>query len=309
MKAQRPLSLVVHGGAWKIPDSEREAHRRGVLEAVRAGWEVLKDRGSALEAVERAVVVMENDETFNAGHGAALNAAGEIELDASIMEGGTLRAGGVAAVQNIANPISVAHAILEKSDAVLLSGMGATRFAKEHGLRTCGQDALVTRRGIERWRAYQSEAEKTPARRKKSAPTPVSGDTVGAVALDADGLIAAGTSTGGTPNKLPGRIGDSALVGCGIYADNAVGGACSTGWSEGIIRVVMAKSVIDIMASNGDDPEEAAKGAIALLKKRTAGQGGVIVLNAGGSVGIAFNTPRMSRAYITSSTKGPIAAV
>ncbi len=309
MKAQRPLSLVVHGGAWNIPDDEKDAHRRGVLNALKAGWEVLKDGGSALEAVERSIVVMENDETFNAGHGSALNGAGEIELDASIMEGETLRAGAVAAVQNIANPISLARAILEKNDALILSGMGATRFAKEHGIRTCGQDALVTRREIERWRASQSAAEKPASRKRKNAPPPFPGDTVGAVALDADGLIVTGTSTGGPPGKPPGRIGDSALVGSGIYADNAVGGACSTGWGEGIIRVVMAKSAIDIMASNGDDPEEAAKGAVALLKKRTAGRGGVIVLNAGGSVGIAFNTPGMSRAYITSSTKGPIAAV
>ncbi len=309
MKAQRPLSLAVHGGAWNIPDDERDAHRRGVLNALKAGWEVLKDGGSALTAVERAIVVMENNETFNAGHGAALNGAGEIELDASIMEGETLRAGAVAVVQNIGNPISVARAILEKGDAVLLSGMGATRFAKEHGLRTCGQDTLITRHEIERWRASQAAAEMTPARRKKKAPPPFPGDTVGAVALDADGLIVTGTSTGGTPGKRPGRIGDSALVGSGIYADNAVGGACSTGWGEGIIRVVMAKSAVDFLASNGDDPEEAAKRAIALLKNRTGGQGGVIVLNAGGRVGFAFNTPGMSRAYITSSTKGPIAAV
>jgi beta-aspartyl-peptidase (threonine type) len=309
MKRQNPVSLVVHGGAWNIPDDQADAHRTGVLSALKAGWEILKDGGTAVEAVERSIIVMENDDTFNAGRGSALNAAGEIELDASIMEGGTLRAGAVAALQNVANPISVARAIMEKSDIVLLVGLGATRFAKEHGIATCGQDALITGREIARWREAQASGTGVPARRKGAPGRSTSGDTVGAVALDAKGTIASGNSTGGTPNKHQGRVGDSALIGCGTYADNAVGGVSSTGWGEAIIRVVMAKSVIEMMHSNGDDPERAAKDAIAVLKKRTGGQGGVIVLGASGGVGIAFNTPRMARAYITSSIKGPIAAV
>jgi beta-aspartyl-peptidase (threonine type) len=309
MKRQNPVSLVVHGGAWNIPDDEADAHRTGVLNALKAGWEILKDGGTAVEAVERSIIVMEDDDTFNAGRGSALDAAGEIALDASIMEGGTLRAGAVAAVQSVANPISVARAIMEKSDTVLLVGLGATRFAKEHGIATCGQDALITGREIARWRKAQASGGGSPARRKGTPGRSSPGDTVGAVALDAKGTIASGTSTGGTPNKHQGRVGDSALIGCGTYADNAVGGVSSTGWGEAIIRVVMAKNVIDMMQSNGDDPEQAAKEAIALLKKRTGGQGGVIVLSASGGVGIAFNTPRMARAYITSSIKGPIAAV
>ncbi len=309
MKRQRPVSLVVHGGAWNIPDDEADAHRRGVLNALKAGWDLLRDGGTAVEAVERSINVMENDETFNAGRGSVLNAAGEIELDASIMEGKGLRAGGVAAVQNIANPISVARVIMEKSDIVLLVGLGATRFAKEHGIATCGQDALITGREISRWREAQASGTATPVSRKKAPGRSAPGGTVGAVALDADGTIASGTSTGGTPNKHQGRVGDSSLIGCGTYADNEIGGVSSTGGGEAIIRVVMAKSVIDMMRSNGDDPEQAAKDAIALLKKRTGGEGGVIVLNASGGVGTAFNTPRMARAFITSSIKGPIAAV
>jgi beta-aspartyl-peptidase (threonine type) len=280
-----------------------------VLDALKAGWKVLKDGGTAVDAVERSIIVMENDDTFNAGRGSALDAAGEIELDASIMEGGKLRAGAVAAVQNVANPISVARAIMEQSDTVLLVGLGAARFAKEHGIATCGQDALITAREIARWREAQASGGEPPVRRKRGVQSPSPGDTVGAVALDAKGNIASGTSTGGTPNKHQGRVGDSALIGCGIYADNTVGGVSSTGWGEAIIRVVMAKSVIEIMQSNGDDPERAAKDAIAVLKKKTGGQGGVIVLSASGGVGIAFNTPRMARAFITSSIKGPIAAV
>ncbi|HTY60376.1 MAG TPA: isoaspartyl peptidase/L-asparaginase [Bacteroidota bacterium] len=309
MKRQRPLSLVVHGGAWNIPDDEVDAHRAGALAAVRAGWDLLKEGGSAVEAVERAIAVMENDETFNAGRGASLNGAGEIELDASIMEGGNLRAGAVAAVQNIANPISLARAIMEKSESVLLVGMGATRFAKEHGVKTCGQDALITPRQIGRWRESQAAPERTPVRRKGSPRRAVPGDTVGAVALDFEGTIASGSSTGGTPGKLPGRVGDAPLVGCGTYADNGIGGASATGWGEGIIRIVMAKSVLEIMHANGNDPEAAAKEAVALLKKRTGGHGGIIVVNSAGAVGIGFNTPRMCRAYMTSSTRAPIAAV
>jgi beta-aspartyl-peptidase (threonine type) len=310
MKRQRPVSLVVHGGAWNIPDDEADAHRTGVLNALKAGWELLKDGGTAVEAVERSIIVMENDDAFNAGRGSSLNAAGEIELDASIMEGGTLRAGAVAAVQNIANPISVARALMEKGDTVLLVGLGATRFAKEHGIPTCGQDALITGRAIARWRESQASGGRAPIRRRKGAAARSSpGDTVGAVALDAGGKIASGTSTGGTPNKQQGRVGDASLIGCGAYADDEIGGVSSTGWGEGIIRVVMAKSVIEMMRSNGDDPEQAAKDAIALLKKRTGGHGGVIVLNSAGRVGFAFNTPRMARAFITSSSKGPIAAV
>jgi beta-aspartyl-peptidase (threonine type) len=309
MKRQNPVSLVVHGGAWNIPDDQADAHRAGVLSALKAGWEILKDGGTAVEAVERSIIVMENDDTFNAGRGSALNAAGEIELDASIMEGGTLRAGAVAALQNVANPISVARAIMEKSDIVLLVGLGAMRFAKEHGIATCGQDALITGREIARWREAQASGTGAPVRRKRAPGRSTPGDTVGAVALDAKGTIASGNSTGGTPNKHQGRVGDSALIGCGTYADNAVGGVSSTGWGEAIIRIVMAKSVIEMMHSSGDDPERAAKDAIAVLKKRTGGQGGVIVLGASGGVGIAFNTPRMARAYITSSIKGPIAAV
>jgi len=309
MKRQNPVSLVVHGGAWNIPDDQADAHRTGVLSALKAGWEILQDGGTAVDAVERSIVVMENDDTFNAGHGSVLDAAGEIELDASIMEGGTLRAGAVAALQNVANPISAARAIMEESDSVLLVGLGAMRFAKEHGIATCGQDALITGREIARWREAQASGTGTAARRKGAPGRSSPGDSVGAVAFDAKGTIAAGTSTGGTPNKHQGRVGDSALIGCGTYADNAVGGVSSTGWGEALIRVVMAKSVIDMMQSNGDDPERAAKAAIAALKKRTGGHGGVVVLGASGGVGIAFNTPRMARAYITSSIKGPIAAV
>ena len=305
MKRARATSLIIHGGAWNIPDDMVDAHRQGVLKALALGWEVLRDRGSAVEAVEQAIVAMEDDETFDAGRGSFLNEAGEIELDASIMNGKTYRAGAVAAVQNVVHPISLARRIMEKSGNVLLVGLGAARFAKEQKVLMCGQDDLIIEREILRWRESHSGAANPPSRRGMWTR----GDTVGAVALDAAGNIASGTSTGGTPNKHPGRVGDSALIGCGTYADNALGGASATGWGEAIISVVLAKTVVDGLAGKEELPEDAAIEGIAVLKRKTSGYGGVITLSRTGHVGVAYNTARMARAYITSSMKSPIAAV
>ena len=309
MKRHAPVALVVHGGAWNIPDDEIAVHRAGVTGALKAGWEVLRDGGPATEAVERAVVTMENDPVFNAGRGAALNSAGEIELDAAIMEGQTLQAGAVAALRNVANPITVARAIMEKGDTVMLVGLGATLFAKEQGIPTCGPDALITLEAVARWREALAHAAESGRTGKRKGRRVIPGDTVGAVALDAGGRIAAGSSTGGTPNKRQGRVGDSPLIGCGVYADSAIGGCSATGWGEGIIRVVLAKNVVDFMRAGGPDAEAAAKDGIALLKKRTGGEGGVIVLNPMGEAGIAYSTRRMPRAYINASLKSPVVAV
>lgn len=301
------LSLVLHGGAWNIPRELVEPHRKGLQAALDAGWKVLTQGGSAVDAVETAIVAMENDETFDAGRGSFLNAAGEVELDASLMDGNTFRAGAVAAVQNVRNPISLARKIMESSDHVLLVGMGASRFAREQGIPTCSQDDLITLREIERWRSLQ--ADKNFTTRDAFRRTQRPGGTVGAVAIDADGNIAAGTSTGGTPNKLPGRIGDSPLIGCGTYADNMIGGVSTTGWGEAMIKVVMAKSVITIMDLNGNDPVDAVRQGIRLLERKTQGYGGIIVLNNAGQVGIAFNTPRMARAHMTSTLHAPVIEV
>ncbi len=249
------ISLVVHGGAWDIPDSLLAAHRAGVQGALQVGWSVLKRGGSAIDAVESAVAAMEDNETFDAGKGSFINAVGEVELDASIMDGRTLRAGAVAAVQNVRNPITLARKIMEESEHVLLVGMGATRFAKEHKVPTCSPDFLVTARELERWRDIQSAARFSTVDAFRHGRLP--SDTVGAVALDRSGSIASATSTGGTPNKYPGRVGDSPLIGCGTYADNETGGVSATGWGESIIKVVLAKRVIDLMEVNGGDPDAA----------------------------------------------------
>jgi len=301
------LSLVIHGGAWDIPSTLVAPHRKGLRVAIQAGWQVLVRGGSAMDAVEEAIVVMENDEAFDAGRGSFINAAGDIELDASIMDGRTFRAGAVAAVQQIRNPIRLARMIMERSEHVLLVGMGAQRFAREHRMKLCGQDDLITPRELERWRLLQRAPlpSTRDAFRKKRTP----GGTVGAVAFDRDGNIAAGTSTGGTPNKYPGRIGDTPLIGCGTYADNHCGGVSTSGWGEAMIKAVMAKTVVDLMDRNGGDPEKAAKDGLNILVRKTDGFGGIITLNNAGDIGIAYNTPRMARAYMSSDLRTPVIKV
>jgi beta-aspartyl-peptidase (threonine type) len=301
------ISLVVHGGAWDIPDELLNAHKHGVQQALKTGWAVLSKNGSALDAVEEAIRVMEDDDTFDAGTGSFINMAGEVELDASIMNGKNFRAGAIAAVQHVKNPISLARKILEQNEHVLLVGMGATRFAREHGIKTCSQDELITNRELMRWRDNQGKknfATKDAFRRKK---VPV--DTVGAVALDHHGNIASGTSTGGTPNKYPGRVGDSPLIGSGTYCDNTIGGVSTSGWGEAMIRVVMAKTVVDLMDRNGGDPGKAAMDGLQILERKVEGYGGVIAMTNSGEIGVAFNTPRMARAYLTSDMKAPFVAV
>ncbi len=300
------ISLIVHGGAWDIPDDLVQGHRDGLLAAIKAGWSVLKSGGKAADAVERAIMAMEDDETFDAGKGSFLNLTGHVELDASIMDGKTLKAGAVAAVQNVPNPIRLARKIMQDSDHVLLVGMGASRFAKEKKIPTCSQDSLITARELERWR--EDHGKDTPAYHafvRKKHPH----GTVGAVALDKSGNLVAGTSTGGTPNKYPGRIGDSPLIGCGTYADNASGAVSATGWGEALIKVVMAKTVADLLERNEYDADKAAKQGIALLAKKVKGYGGVIVISKTGMTGMAFNTPRMARAWMTTKMKSPAVEV
>lgn len=300
------ISLVVHGGAWDIPENMIEAHRNGVREALHTGWEILAKGGTSIDAVEAAIVGMEDDETFDAGRGSFINAVGEVELDASIMCGKTFKAGAVAAVQHVAHPITLARKIMEECEHVLLTGTGATRFAREHGIEPCSQDDLITLREIERWRDAQRNRRKTKdAFRRKKVPV----DTVGAVALDRRGNIASGTSTGGTPNKYPGRVGDSPLIGCGTYADNSIGAVSTTGWGESMIKVVMAKTVVDLMDHNGGNPDTAAAEGIKILKRKVGGYGGIIAMTKDGRIGMAYNTPRMARASMTSEMRSPLVAV
>jgi len=297
-----------------MPDDMVEAHIRGVTNALAAGWRVLERGGPALDAVEEAVVIMEDDETFDAGRGSFLNRDGRVQLDALIMEGATLRAGGVGCVERLRNPVRAARKILSESPHVYFVAEGAEKFAAEHGIPLCKNEDLIIPREVERLKEYQA---KFPTSRKGSetwgTPGPPSGndlfaaeaddptishDTVGAVALDGNGNIAAATSTGGTLNKAPGRLGDSSLIGCGCYADNLSAAASTTGWGEPIMKLVLAKWTADRIAA-GNLPEWAAQEAMNYLKQRVNGHGGIIVLSPDGHFGIAHNTPRMAWAYKT----------
>jgi len=284
--------LVVHGGAWAMPDDMVEAHLNGVRTALAAGWGALSRGGSALDAVEEAVVVMEDDETFDAGRGSFLNRDGRVQLDALIMEGATLRAGGVGCVEHLRNPIRAARKILSESPHVYFVGEGAERFAAQHGIPLCKNEDLIIPREVDRLRECQARAEQHA---DLFAPT-IQLDTVGAVALDRNGHIAAATSTGGTLNKAPGRLGDSSLIGCGCYADDQTAAVSTTGWGEPIMKLVLAKWAADRVAA-GNLPEWAAAEAINYLKARLNGHGGVIVLDARGRFGISHNTPRMAWAF------------
>ena len=295
-------AIIVHGGAWDIPREVHQAHVLGCKNAAVEGWKVLQKGGSPLEAVVQAIVVMEDAPTFGAGVGSALNRDGVAELDAGIMDGRTLSAGAVAAVQGIRNPIVLARRVMD-SEHLLLVSEGARRYAVELGIEQCSVGDLVTQRELERWQRLQQESNHD----EREEFAPVARDTVGAVAVDDEGTVVVGTSTGGTPNKRPGRVGDSPLIGCGFYA-NRLGGASSTGWGESIMKVVLARAAVDLLAGDRH-PEEAARLAIKLLKEEVDGLGGVIVLDHHGRVGFAYNTTHMARAYLHEGLAEPLAGI
>jgi beta-aspartyl-peptidase (threonine type) len=343
--------LIVHGGAWAIPADAAEAHESGVRDALETGYKILALGGSALDAVEAAVTVLEDDPTFDAGRGSFLTSDGRVQLDALLMDGGRMKAGGVACVERLRNPIQAARLVLEKSPHVYFVGQGAEQFAHSHGMVLIHNAELVLDR--ERQRLAQAQArqaaglsdetfsgqladDKDPATacteggfvsghdfsraetRQKDEPgapgpshsgtgdsmTPPSDfdshDTVGAVALDGHGNLAAATSTGGTLNKTPGRVGDSSLIGCGCYADNLAAAVSLTGWGEPIMKLVLGKWATDRVAA-GSAPEIAAREAISYLFNRLGGHGGIILLGPDGRFGLAHNTPAMAWGLATPS--------
>lgn len=287
--------LIVHGGAGTIPSERHAAAIEGCRRAAQAGWSVLAAGGSALDAVEAAVRILEDDPTFNAGRGSVMTRAGTVEMDALIMDGATLRAGAVAAVRRVRHPIALARAVMERTPHVLLVGAGAEALAELLGLPMADDGELVAPRDRARWEAIHRNGP--PDLREVLAQAlaePM--DTVGAVALDAAGHVAAAVSTGGIANKWPGRVGDSALVGCGAYADDRAGAAVATGWGETLMRVVISKTACDLMALGLPAPT-AAEAAIRLLAERVDGRGGLIAVDPAGRIGIAHNTPHMSWAW------------
>jgi len=292
-----PLALAVHGGAWNVPDGEVAAHRAGVAAVLAAGWELLEGGASALDVVEAVVRLLEDDPVFNAGRGAHLNRARQVELDASIMEGSALEAGAVAAVQRVRHPVSLAREVMEQSPHVLLVGKGAQQFAKDRGVPLCRQRDLLVGKELERYMRLREGDSDLVAREFDEGDTPPDFSTVGAVACDAAGHVAAATSTGGTQDKMPGRVGDTAIIGAGTYADDAAGAASSTGWGEGILRVTLARAATDRLAA-GLTPGRAGRSAIDTLA-RVRGKGGVILVDRRGAAAATYNTPRMARGIAT----------
>jgi beta-aspartyl-peptidase (threonine type) len=323
--SHKPI-LLVHGGAWAIPDDAAEAHETGVRNALEAGYRILIRGGSALDAVEAAVTVLEDDPTFDAGRGSFLTSNGRVQLDALLMDGGRMKAGGVACVERLRNPIQAARLVLEQSPHVYFVGAGAEEFARSRGMPLIDNAELVLDRERQRLKVAQErhaagladatfsglEDDKSPEtavirqhdelQEQNDEPAEFSShDTVGAVALDADGNLAAGTSTGGTLNKTPGRVGDSSLIGCGCYADNLSAAVSLTGWGEPIMKLVLGKWAVDRVA-NGTAPDLATREAMAYLYNRLGGHGGIILLGPDGRFGMAHNTPAMAWGLATQGT-------
>ena len=290
-------ALAVHGGAWNVPDGDVEAHRVGVSVALKDGWERLQAGESALDVVEATVRILEGDPTFNAGYGAHLNQARGVELDASIMEGELLRAGAAAAVSRVRNPISLARRVLEDSPHVLLVGRGAQAFARDRGIALCRNRDLLAGKELDRFLRVRAGEQELVAKEFRDQSLPAEMSTVGAVACDAQGHVAAATSTGGTQDKAPGRVGDSAIIGAGTYADDRRGAASATGWGEGIMRVALAKTAVDKLGGKLP-PGRAGRLALDRLE-RVEGPGGLILVDRMGRAAAVFNTPRMARGLAT----------
>jgi beta-aspartyl-peptidase (threonine type) len=302
-------ALIVHGGAWDIPDAAVPACKSGCEHALAAGWHILEAGGSALDAIEAAVVILEDDPVFDAGFGSHLNLDGRVECDAIVMDGSTLRAGAVATLQHVRNPVRLARKVLEHCPHLMLVAEGAERFAHEQGIELCANEELGTDAEREAWSKCKIDKHAAAFHRGHEQ------GTVGAVAIDRNGQLFAATSTGGTCCKLPGRVGDSPLIGCGCYADQEAGGVSCTGYGEAIMKIVMAKTATDFLRDSRDEnttpanlsspPQSAIESAMAvarasveLLARRTHATGGLILLDRDGNPGWAFNTPRMSYGYV-----------
>jgi len=264
-------SIIVHGGAGAVKDDNLALRLTGCKEAASAGWEILTHGGTALDAVEAAVVTLEDNPVFNAGTGSTVNSLGKVEMDAAIMEGESLRAGALAAVSGIKNPVKLARRIMDDGRHVMLAGEGALLFARQIGFPQVPPDSLIIQSEKIRWERLHG--------------------TVGCVAFDGAGKTAVATSTGGIFNKLPGRVGDSPLLGCGTYASKDGAVSC-TGHGEAIMRVLMAREALQYLR-DGHGPGEAARRAIDNLAQLTASTGGLIVIDRHGGVGYARNTMHM----------------
>ena len=293
--AESRIALVVHGGAGvsreELSLENEAASRKALEESLRQGYEILKAGGSSLDAVSAAIVVLEDSPLFNAGRGAVLTAAGTVELDASIMDGATLKAGAAAGVQGVRNPIHLARAIMDKSPHVMLTGPGAEAFAHEQKLRFEPAEYFILPERVEQLKKAKAAALKQASGGR--IPTMFKVGTVGAVALDKQGHLAAGTSTGGMTNKRAGRVGDSPVIGAGTYAEDQVVAVSCTGHGEFFIRAAVAYDVAARMKYQSVTVDAATREIIKVKLPKLGGEGGLIALDSKGEVSTPFNTPGM----------------
>jgi beta-aspartyl-peptidase (threonine type) len=312
-KTQKPV-MVVHGGAGHWQPERSQPGLAGVKRAATIGFDTLKTGGEALESVIEAVAAMEDDGVFNAGYGSSLNIDKQIEMEASIMEGKTLRAGAVGLLRDIKNPVRLARIVMEDTDHIFIVGEGAEKLAKMHKLpRKDPMTELRMRYYNDQKKALLEGRYELPKLGElvKKHPELFTLETVGAVALDGDGNVAAATSTGGFALKLPGRIGDSPIIGCGTYADNQAGACSATGVGEIAMRLVLSKTVCNLM-ENGKPAEDAVEYAIKLVNKRMPfgyNAQGLLAIDMNGNFGAAHNSPNMCWAYLTPEMKEPVVSL
>jgi len=283
------------------PELEKQ-YKEKMTEALLKGYNILKNNGTSMDAVEAVINILEDSPLFNAGKGAVFTHEGTNEMDAAVMDGNTLKAGAVAAVKHIKNPVSLARMVMEKSPHVMMVGAGAEAFALAHGMDTVPQKYFYTER---RWKQLQEALAKEGDSSKEKMSAPDTSDhkhgTVGCVALDKMGNLAAGTSTGGTTNKRFGRVGDSPIIGAGTYANNKTCAVSATGTGEYFIRSVVGYDISALMEYKGMSVKDAAETVVMDKLVKLGGDGGVIAIDKDGNIAMPFNTSGMYRAYIDSA--------
>ena len=296
-ETRAPLTIIIHGGAGALEPgrysaTEEAAYKEKLTEALKAGYSVLEEGGSSMDAIVAAIVIMENSPLFNAGKGAVFTREGKNELDASIMDGKTRNAGAIAGVTRVKNPIKLARAVMENSEHVMFAREGAEEFAKQQGLEFVAKKYFKT---DYRWRSYKRALAAEKEQRESGLPHDFKYGTVGALALDANGNIAAGTSTGGMTLKRYGRVGDTPIIGAGTYADNNSCAVSSTGHGEYFMRLTIARDICAQVEYGDKSVEEAANDVIHNRLQNLGGDGGVIVLDAKGNTAMVFNSAGMFR--------------
>jgi beta-aspartyl-peptidase (threonine type) len=296
--------MAVHGGAG--PDSEHikqnmDGYKKGLEDALNTGYSILEAGGSSLDAVEAAVNALEDNPLFNAGRGSALNEKAEVEMDASIMYGKDMKSGAVSMVKNVKNPVTLARAVMEKTSHIYLGDLGALEFAKKVGLKVMPEAYFITDHAFEQYQDAIKEATNTIEEAGNYQVKRKTHGTVGAVALDREGNLAAATSTGGIENKVPGRIGDSSIIGVGSYANNKTCSVSTTGDGESLIKHVTGFNLSALIEYRGMELQEAAQHLLHEKLKDEEGDIGLIAVDQNGTIALVFNSERMHRAWRTSN--------